>query len=46
MRINLNKENIHNADVVVIVTNHTDIDYKLISDNSKNIVDSRGVFRL
>lgn len=46
MSINLNKENIHNADVVVIVTNHTDIDYKLISDNSKNIVDSRGVFRL
>lgn len=46
MSIDLNKENIHNADVVVIVTNHTDIDYKLISDNSKNIVDSRGVFRL
>jgi UDP-N-acetyl-D-glucosamine dehydrogenase len=46
MSIDLSKENIHNADVVVIVTNHTDIDYKLISDNSKNIVDSRGVFRL
>jgi UDP-N-acetyl-D-glucosamine dehydrogenase len=46
MSIDLNKENIQNADVVVIVTNHTDLDYKLISDNSKNIVDSRGVFRL
>ncbi len=42
--VNLNEENILNADVVVIVTNHSNVDYNLIKHFAKAIVDTRGVF--
>ena len=41
----LNKKNIKSADVVVIITDHTDVDYKLVFENASKIVDTRGVLR-
>tara|TARA_Y100000590_G_C15071697_1_gene770361 strand:- start:233 stop:592 length:360 start_codon:yes stop_codon:yes gene_type:complete len=43
--IKLNKKNLKKYDCVIILTNHDNIDYKLIKDNSKLIFDSRGVFK-
>ena len=36
---------ITNADVVVILTDHTHIDYALIAEHAKLIVDTRGIMR-
>jgi len=42
--VELTKENLENADVVVISTNHSDYDKKFIFDNSKLILDLRNMF--
>jgi UDP-N-acetyl-D-glucosamine dehydrogenase len=42
---NLNKELINGFDIIVILTDHSNIDYKLISENSRLIVDTRNVFK-
>ena len=43
--IDLTKENISSSDCVVIVTDHTTLDYKLIVDNAKLILDARNVLK-
>jgi len=43
--IDLTKENISSSDCVVIVTDHTTLDYKLIVDNSKLILDTRNALK-
>ncbi len=42
---NLKKELINEFDIIVILTDHSNIDYKLISENSRLIVDTRNVFK-
>ena len=39
--INLTKENLQKYDAVVICTDHDNIDYQLLVDNSKLIIDTR-----
>ena len=41
----LTKENILSSDCVVIVTDHTSLDYKLIADNANLIIDTRNVLK-
>ena len=41
----LTKASIQKADVVVIVTDHTDVDYELVASQAKAIVDTRGVIK-
>ena len=41
----LTKENILSSDCVVIVTDHTSLDYKLIVDNANLIIDTRNVLK-
>ena len=41
----LTKKYIAAQDAVLIITDHTKVDYKLIAKNAKLIVDSRGVYR-
>ncbi len=41
----LNDNRLSGFDATVIVTNHTDIDYDLIAEHSKLIIDSRNVFK-
>ena len=43
--VRLNKKNIQNFDCVLILTDHDNINYKLIKNNSKLIFDSRGIFK-
>ena len=43
--IKLNKKNIQNFDCVLILTDHDNINYNLIKNNSKLIFDSRGIFK-
>lgn len=40
---NITEEDLKNADCTVILTNHTDIDYKFIVENSKMVFDTRNV---
>lgn len=40
----LDKEVLKSVDIVVIVTDHSNIDYELIEKNSVNIVDTRNVY--
>ena len=42
--VSLNSANIANQDCVLICTDHSDIEYKVIRDNAQLIVDTRGVF--
>jgi UDP-N-acetyl-D-glucosamine dehydrogenase len=42
----LSINNIENADIVVLVTNHTDLDYEFIYDHSKSILDTRGQYSI
>ncbi len=42
--IELTKENLQKFDLVVLSTDHTDYDYKMIAENSNLIVDSRNAF--
>ena len=44
--VKLNHENIRLFDIVVITTDHDNIDYKLILKSSKLIVDTRGVYKM
>ena len=41
----LTAKNIAAQDAVLVITDHTKVDYKLIAKNAKLIVDSRGVYR-
>jgi UDP-N-acetyl-D-glucosamine dehydrogenase len=41
----LNKKAVKSADVVVITTDHTDVDYNLVFQNAIKIVDTRGIMR-
>ncbi len=41
----LNKSFLKNQDCVVIITNHTKIDYKFILDNSRVIIDTRNALK-
>ena len=41
---NLNEKNIKNFDCVVILTDHDNVNYKLIKRHSKKIFDSRGIW--
>lgn len=43
--VDLSKKLLEEVDIVVITTDHTNIDYELIRENSKLIVDTRGVLR-
>ena len=40
-----NKKVFRDSDCVVIVTDHTDVDYKFIAENSKLIVDTRNILK-
>ena len=42
--INLENEKLNRYDACVIVTDHSNIDYELIYDNSQLIIDTRNVF--
>jgi len=42
--INLESEKLNNYDACVIVTDHSNIDYEMIYDNSQLIIDTRNVF--
>jgi UDP-N-acetyl-D-glucosamine dehydrogenase len=42
--IELNKENLNKYDCTLIVTNHSLFDYDLIQQNSRLVVDTRGVY--
>jgi UDP-N-acetyl-D-glucosamine dehydrogenase len=42
--VDLTKENLKKYDLVVLSTDHTDYNYKLIADNSKLIIDTRNAF--
>jgi UDP-N-acetyl-D-glucosamine dehydrogenase len=44
--IQLNKKKIREFDIIIIVTDHDYFDYKLIMDNAKLIVDTRGVYKI
>ena len=41
----LSQESLAASDVVLIVTDHTTVDYQLVADSAKLVVDSRGVMR-
>ena len=41
----LTKASIQKADVVVIVTDHSDVDYELVASHANAIVDTRGVIK-
>lgn len=43
--VELTKKILEEVDIVVVTTDHTDIDYKLIIENSKLVIDTRGVLR-
>ncbi len=43
--VKLNRKNILNFDAVIILTNHDNINYKLIENNAKFIFDTRGVIK-
>jgi len=38
-------ENIKKYDCIVVGTDHVDFDYKMIRENAKLIVDTRGMYR-
>jgi UDP-N-acetyl-D-glucosamine dehydrogenase len=42
--VELTKENLKKYDLVVLSTDHTDYNYKLIVDNAKLIIDTRNAF--
>jgi UDP-N-acetyl-D-glucosamine dehydrogenase len=42
--INLNPKKISSYDAIVICTNHSTFDYKILAKNAKLIIDTRGVF--
>ena len=42
---NLTKDSIEESDLILILTDHSSIDYDLVSDHANLILDSRGVYR-
>jgi UDP-N-acetyl-D-glucosamine dehydrogenase len=42
--VELTKESLKNYDLVVLSTDHTDYNYKLIAENSKLVIDTRNAF--
>jgi len=44
--IELTPEKVKQYDVVIVITDHTDVDYQLVRQNAKLIIDTRNVFRL
>ncbi|MCH7774230.1 MAG: nucleotide sugar dehydrogenase, partial [Bacteroidetes bacterium] len=42
--VDLTMESIKNYDLVVLSTDHTDFDYKMIAENAKLIIDTRNAF--
>lgn len=40
----LTQELLQQADIVVILTDHTRVDWKLVLDNAKHLIDTRGVY--
>jgi len=44
--INLSRKKLKTFDVVAIITNHDQFNYNLIKNNSKLIIDTRGVFKI
>jgi len=42
---NITDKSLNNYDIVVIITNHKNIDFELILNNSKLIIDTRNVFK-
>lgn len=44
-RAEFNKASFRDSDCVIIATDHTNVDYKFIADNSKLIVDTRNIFK-
>jgi UDP-N-acetyl-D-glucosamine dehydrogenase len=45
LRIDLSQANLKKYDCVVIVTDHSDVDYKLLQKNSRLIFDTRNIYR-
>ena len=43
--VQLTPDAIAAADVVVVVTDHTAVDYRMVADNARLIVDTRGIMR-
>jgi len=43
--VKLTKDNISSSDLVVIITDHSDIDYKFIVDNAKLVFDTRNALK-
>ena len=43
--LDFDKNAFKDSDCVVVVTNHSNVDYKFIADNSKLVVDTRNVFK-
>ena len=43
--VDFTKESFKDSDCVIIVTDHSNVDYKFIADNSKLVVDTRNVLR-
>jgi UDP-N-acetyl-D-glucosamine dehydrogenase len=41
----LTRDLLKGSDVVVVVTDHTNVDYQMVLDNAKLVVDTRGVTR-
>ena len=43
--VGLELENVNEADCVVVLTDHSNIDYEFVADNAKIIVDARNAFK-
>ena len=44
--IDLSEDTLASFDIALIITDHTSFDYELIKENSKQIIDTRGVFSI
>ncbi len=43
--VSLTVEYVRSVDAVLIATDHSDVDYKMIASNAQLIIDARGVYR-
>ena len=43
--VEFNKDSFKDSDCVVIITDHSNVDYKFIADNSKLVVDTRNILK-
>ena len=44
--IKINKKNIKNFDAIIVLTDHDNVNYNLVKNNSKIIFDSRGIYKV